>query len=255
LRAAPVGGFLDRGPRCEIIGALHLADRSCGHWHDLIGHSCRQSRAGFVFSPNQCTAINGSDFDQRTLQQFICTSVGRPTSHATTNSSKKAAELEQGQHGRKIMKWVYAILTFQIVLVAGQSVRADIISEVLGCEGDPCIVNYNAGGEIGAFKAAAREIKRSGRRVVINGACLSACAILADDARERVCVTSRAKFGFHKGFVLTQSAVGGPVYFVQRFTPHHSRDIAGWVRKQGGYPEHGFRVMSGHAARHIWRGC
>jgi hypothetical protein len=153
------------------------------------------------------------------------------------------------------MKWGYAIVTFLLVLATGQSVRADIVSAVLGCEGDPCIVTYNAGGEVGAFKAAAREIRKNGRRVVIDGSCLSACAILADEARERVCVTSRAKFGFHKGFVVTRSAVGGPAYLVQPFTPHHSRDIAGWVKKQGGYPDRGFRLMSGRVARHIWRTC
>lgn len=153
------------------------------------------------------------------------------------------------------MKSSYALVAAIGLLAAPHAGRADIVSDVLKCDGDPCIVSFNAGGEIGAFKAAAREIKRSGRRVVINGPCLSACAILADEARGRVCVTSKARFGFHQGFVLEQPTAGGPMRFVKRFNPSHSRDIAGWVGKNGGYPSRGFRVMNAGAAKRIWRPC
>jgi hypothetical protein len=141
------------------------------------------------------------------------------------------------------------------LLAVPASSRADSISDVLKCDGDPCVVSYNAGGEISAFKAAAREINASGRRVVIDGPCLSACAILADVARGRVCVTAKARFGFHKGYVLEEPMAGGPLRFVKRFNPEHSRDIAGWVKKHGGYPSRGFRVMSAGAAKRIWRPC
>jgi len=153
------------------------------------------------------------------------------------------------------MKLSYALVLVIGLLAAPHGSRADIVSDVLKCDSDPCVVSFNSGGEIGAFKAAAREIKRSGRRVVIDGPCLSACAILADEARGRVCVTSKARFGFHKGFVLAQPTAGGPMHFVKRFTPQHSRDIAGWVGKHGGYPSRGFRYMNAGAAKRIWRAC
>jgi len=152
------------------------------------------------------------------------------------------------------MTW--RIVGFALIIAAApQAARADIVSQVLGCTGNPCVVNYNGGGEVAAFKAAAREIRRSGRRVVINGPCLSACAILADQARDRVCVTSRARFGFHKGLVLRRYTAGGPFRLVKRFNPSHSRDIAGWVNRNGGFPSRGFRVMGRSAAKRIWRSC
>ena len=149
-------------------------------------------------------------------------------------------------------------LTVCAMLAAGAwsgAARADVVSDVLGCEGDPCVVRYSPGGEIGAFRAAAREILRSGRRVAIDGPCLSACAILADEARGRVCITSNAKFGFHKGYALLRPTAGGEHYLVARFDPVHSRDIAGWIKKRGGYPTKGVRVMGADAAKRIWRKC
>jgi hypothetical protein len=153
------------------------------------------------------------------------------------------------------MKFAHALVLALGVLAAPHAAYADVVSDVLKCDSDPCVVSFNSGGEVGAFKAAAREIKRSGRRVVINGPCLSACAILADEARSNVCVTSKARFGFHKGFVLEQPTAGGPMRFVKRFTPRHSRDVAGWVNRNGGFPNRGFRYMNASAAKHIWRGC
>lgn len=153
------------------------------------------------------------------------------------------------------MKQLYVLLASAAVAAAANAARADTVSDALGCSGDPCVIKFNPGGEIGSFKAAARELKRSGRRVVIDGPCLSACAILADEARGHVCVTSKARFGFHKGYILDQPTAGGPLRFVKRFTPAHSRDIAGWVRKNGGYPSRGFNVMGPRAAKHIWRPC
>ena len=100
------------------------------------------------------------------------------------------------------MKIRHAMLASVGVLAAAHSARADAVSDVLGCQGNPCVVRFSAGGEIGSFKAAAREINRTGRRVIIDGLCLSACAVLADEARGRVCVTPKARFGFHKGYVL-----------------------------------------------------
>jgi hypothetical protein len=79
--------------------------------------------------------------------------------------------------------------------------------------------------------------------------------LFADQARSRVCITSNAKFGFHKGAVLRQPTAGGPALFVKRFTPSHSRDISSWVRKHGGFPNRGFTVMDTSAAQHIWRHC
>lgn len=153
------------------------------------------------------------------------------------------------------MKGVLAVIACLCVLCAPRAANADYVGSVLGCSGNPCVVKYNPGGEVKRFEAAARQIKRTGRRIVIDGPCGSACAILADRARGNVCVTSNAMFGFHKSALVQQYGYGGPVKVVRRFDPKHSRDIAGWVKRHGGYPSKGFRVMSARDARRIWKPC
>lgn len=152
---------------------------------------------------------------------------------------------------KTVVAALFVLAAVSVPLTAGP--RAGDIERVLGCSGDPCVVKNNPGGEVGAYKAAAREIKRTGRQVVIDGPCNSACAILADIARKQVCVTSRAKFGFHKGYVI--GLHDGKAYLLGRFTPPQSRDIASWVTRNGGYPSKGMRVMRSAQAGKIWKRC
>lgn len=157
------------------------------------------------------------------------------------------------------MRLITPLLGFAVILAIGlgpaSELRADTVSSVLGCSGDPCVVRNNPGGNLVEFKAAARQIKRTGRRVVIDGQCDSACAVLADMARSNVCVTPRAKFGFHQGYIVAQAQSGGAYYLLGRFKPPHSRDVARWVTKNGGYPKKGFRVMGHRSAGRIWKTC
>lgn len=151
---------------------------------------------------------------------------------------------------------IFASALVAVLCIApGAEPKADAVKSALGCSGDPCVIKRNPGGEIGAFQAAAQEIKNSGRRVVIDGPCYSACAILADMARSHVCVTGRAKFGFHQGFVVGRMKVGGPMKLIGRFKPSHSGDIDRWVTKNGGFPRRGFRIMGVKQARKIWKRC
>jgi hypothetical protein len=127
------------------------------------------------------------------------------------------------------------------------------------CSGNICVIRYNPGGEINRFLAAAQAVRAGAlRQVVIDGPCLSACAIFADIARERVCITNRASFGFHKArLYAVQPARGGRSHYreVRREDPRHSRDIAGWVHRNGGFPHEGYLVMDARQASQFWRPC
>jgi hypothetical protein len=93
---------------------------------------------------------------------------------------------------------------------------------------------------------------------VIDGPCIPACAIFADVARSRVCITGRAQFGFHKasGFAVQRRADGrAQLRALGRRDPPHSRDIALWVKDHGGFPRDGLRIMSAKQARQFWRRC
>ena len=96
------------------------------------------------------------------------------------------------------------------------------------------------------------------RLVVIDGPCISACVIFADQARSRVCVTSRAQFGFHKARDIAVAPLrGGAMLYMElgRSDPPHSRDIARWVKRHGGFPSEGLLVMSAKQATQFWHRC
>ncbi len=53
------------------------------------------------------------------------------------------------------------------------------------------------GGQVTVFVRKYAEIRVSGRNVIIDGPCVSACTIVASLPRSQVCVTPRAEFGVH----------------------------------------------------------
>jgi hypothetical protein len=54
------------------------------------------------------------------------------------------------------------------------------------------------GGRIGTYVNKYQELRSSGKSVVIDGLCASACTIvLSAVAHDKICVTSRATLGFH----------------------------------------------------------
>ncbi len=154
------------------------------------------------------------------------------------------------------------ILSGLAALPAQAGARTDAVNvrAALGNCGEPCVISFSQGGEVKTFQAAARAVRRGARKlVVIDGPCLSACVIFADIARSKVCITSRAKFGFHKATMLAvYSYADGSTARVEtlgRKDPPHSRDIARWVRRKGGFPANGVLVMSYREARRFWRHC
>src|SRR5262249_26582814 len=73
------------------------------------------------------------------------------------------------------------------------------IARAVGSCGDPCTVTASNGGIITDFQRAADAIRAGARQqLVIDGYCASACMVLADRARPRACITSRAVFAYHK---------------------------------------------------------
>jgi hypothetical protein len=59
-------------------------------------------------------------------------------------------------------------------------------------------IGQDRGGRMGAYVDKYQGLRSSGEMVIIDGACLSACTIvLGSVPRDKICVTSRARFGFH----------------------------------------------------------
>ncbi len=126
---------------------------------------------------------------------------------------------------------------------------AERVHYVLGPCNNPCRVTHNYGGMIYVFDAAANALLFGAKtRLEIDGHFYSAGAILADKVAyyrpERVCITPRASFRFHKTSAESD--------------PPHSHGVHAWVMQNGGYPSNKskeFLVMPYPEAKRFWRTC
>lgn len=155
--------------------------------------------------------------------------------------------------GLCLLVWSWAFCT--------GSAKADIVADVLGCKDDPCVIAYNPGGAIKVFEAAAKAIAKGARtRVVVDGWCISACTIALDKVRDRVCVTPRAKLGFHRGteYKLKYLNTDRSSYqtVTNLFDISYSPDINRWIHGRGGLPKDGSLItMGAGTAQTIWPIC
>jgi hypothetical protein len=109
------------------------------------------------------------------------------------------------------------------------ALSASIASGAVRIKADP-------GGQIGPYLENLVALRNSGERVIIDGPCLSACTmVLGVIPRERICVTSRARLGFHAAWKPDGNGrpVASPVAtkLLMDVYPQHVR---GWLARQGG---------------------
>lgn len=116
------------------------------------------------------------------------------------------------------------------------AVCAVFLALITGNASAAVLISHDPGGQIGPYLENFAMIRKSGQRVIIDGPCLSACTmVLGIVPRERICVTSRAKLGFHAAW---NPAQNGRVVMSHAGTkalwdiyPGH---IRAWLSKRGG---------------------
>jgi hypothetical protein len=92
------------------------------------------------------------------------------------------------------------------------------------------------GGQIGRYLDAFATVRSSGERVVVDGNCLSACTlVLGVVPRERICATSRARFGFHAAWMPDRDgrAITSPLG-TQALWNIYPTSVRRWISQQGG---------------------
>src|SRR6266550_1770135 len=92
-------------------------------------------------------------------------------------------------------------------------------------------IGHDAGGQIGPYLERLVALRNSGERVIIDGPCLSACTmVLGVIPRERICMTGRARLGFHAAWHPAgngqQLASYGGTQLLMQVYPHKVRS---WI--------------------------
>lgn len=112
------------------------------------------------------------------------------------------------------------------------------------------------GGQIGPYLEQFAALRHSGERVIIDGPCLSACTMLLGMIpRDRICVTRRARLGFHAAWNPGQNgapivSTGGTQLLMEVY-PQHVRQ---WIARQGGLKQR-MVFLSGRELASMYRTC
>ena len=117
-------------------------------------------------------------------------------------------------------------------------------------------IKADPGGQIGPYLEALVALRGTGERVIIDGPCLSACTmVLGVIPRERICVTSRARLGFHaawhpgnNGRPVTSKAA---TQLLMEIYPEHVRT---WIKERGGLSRK-LLVLSGRDLAAMYPTC
>ena len=99
-------------------------------------------------------------------------------------------------------------------------------------------ITKDHGGSIERYKALYAAIRDRGERVIIDGVCSSACTlVLGIVPLSRVCVTPRAKLGFHMAYYDLAATDGVKVVSYlgsEDFMSHYPETVKQWLGRHGG---------------------
>ena len=112
------------------------------------------------------------------------------------------------------------------------------------------------GGQIGPYLEHLAQLRHSGERVIIDGPCLSACTmVLGVIPRDRICVTRRARLGFHAAW--NPGSDGAPVVSTggtQLLMEIYPQQVRQWINRQGGLKQR-MVYLSGRELTSMYRTC
>jgi hypothetical protein len=97
-------------------------------------------------------------------------------------------------------------------------------------------ITSDPGGEIGAYLQKFESLRNSGQDVIIDGPCLSACTlVLGLIRRDHLCVTSRARLGFHAAW--RPNEFGRQVVSedgTELLMTSYPQQVRDWIARRGG---------------------
>src|ERR1700716_1897484 len=120
----------------------------------------------------------------------------------------------------------------KIAVLAGAVTAALMMSTAQGA----VRIKSDPGGQIGPYLENLVALRSSGERVIIDGPCLSACTmVLGVIPRERICMTRRARLGFHAAWHPNENGQqvmshGG----TQLLMKVYPQNVRSWIASKGG---------------------
>jgi hypothetical protein len=110
-------------------------------------------------------------------------------------------------------------------------------------------ITRDYGGFVDEYKARYAAIRDRGERVIIDGACDSACTlVLGIVPINRVCVTPRARLGFHMAYYEQVASNGGKVLDHQGTADamsYYPETVKQWLDRHGGLTPDTKKVKNG----------
>jgi hypothetical protein len=129
--------------------------------------------------------------------------------------------------------------------------------DAVGADVEPDVwIVSDRGGEIVRYVVEFTALARSGARVIIDGPCESACTlILGIIPSLRLCVTQRARFGFHAAWRFDEdgrsvASPGGTQFLINTYP----EPVRAWILKNGGLSSR-MIYLSGNGLAAINRQC
>jgi hypothetical protein len=117
-------------------------------------------------------------------------------------------------------------------------------------------ITSDPGGQIGPYLDNLTNLRSSGERVIIDGPCLSACTmILGVIPRDHLCVTSRARLGFHAAW--RPDDAGRAVVSrdgTQLLMAVYPQQVRNWIARRGGLTPH-MMYLSGRELTSMYPAC
>jgi hypothetical protein len=97
-------------------------------------------------------------------------------------------------------------------------------------------IKADPGGQIGPYLENLAMLRGSGERAIIDGPCLSACTmVLGVIPRERICVTPRARLGFHAAWHPGENGERIPSREATKLLMHiYPERVRSWIARRGG---------------------
>jgi hypothetical protein len=117
-------------------------------------------------------------------------------------------------------------------------------------------IKADPGGQIGPYLETLVALRSSGERVIIDGPCISACTmVLGVIPRDRICVTTRARLGFHAAWHPGDD--GRPVTSraaTQLLMEVYPQKVRSWIKERGGLSER-MMYLSGRELAAMYQPC